>query len=407
MVADDDHTGDSKPASDNTSRGQTNSDMGTVPTSGNLIVNPSAEEIGSDSGLPRGWQNNVLGDNDAKFGTVTGFKSQRALAVSITNYKNGDANWYHAAAPTGGARYFQYSDYYRSGVPTQVILVTTDAAGKDSYTQLRQAPASANWASYVDRFLVPAGTTQIRVFHSLGSRGTLYTDNLSLTATTFQGWDQGMVSLTFDDGWGSVYGQAFGPMKEAGVTSTQYVISGYVGAKGYMTANQLYEMQRAGHEIASHSASHFDVPVLTVRSRDYELAHSRDDLSKCFGTINNYAAPYGTYSPSVVDTASTIYRSYRSTDDGYNTADSFDVYGLKVKNIETSTSSQQLASWLETARQHKLWLILVYHQVDGSDSIYSRRPERFRQDLVQIKASGLEVVTVNQGLDAAAAQRSR
>ncbi len=403
----DDAVTGAKPADDNTARGQSNQDLGAAASGPNLIVNPTMEVIGSDSGLPQGWQNNILGANNAQFGYGSGHNSARSLVVSISDYKNGDADWYSPNAATNGAHYFEYRDYYRSNVITQVVVVTTDASGKASYFQLRQVPAAANWALYHDRFLIPANAVQIRVFHSLDSKGTLEIDDVSLKAAMLKSFDRGLVSLTFDDGWESVYSQALPLMKSAGIQSTQYVISGYVGSKGYMTARQLYALQGAGHEVASHSVDHLDLPAQPAKVQDFELRQSGADLNKCFGEVSNYAAPYGTYSQAVTTASAKYYRSYRTTDDGYNTGDAFDPYSLKVMNISRKTSPAELASWLETAKTNKVWLILVYHQVDGSTNNYSRSPQQFSQDLNQIKTSGLETVTVDQALDQIGKQLAR
>lgn len=75
------------------------------------------------------------------------------------------------------------------------------------------------------------------------------------------------VALTFDDAYRSVYTEVFPRLRERGWPFTVFVSTGYIDGDygGYMTWDQLRELQRRGVTIANHSTSH---PHLARPRRD-------------------------------------------------------------------------------------------------------------------------------------------
>lgn len=66
------------------------------------------------------------------------------------------------------------------------------------------------------------------------------------------------VALTFDDAYRSVYTEVFPRLRERGWPFTVFVSTGYIDGDygGYMSWDQLRELERRGVTIANHSASH-------------------------------------------------------------------------------------------------------------------------------------------------------
>ena len=64
------------------------------------------------------------------------------------------------------------------------------------------------------------------------------------------------VAIQFDDGRISVYEKAFPLMKQRGIPGTFNVITGQIGSVGYVTWEQLHEMQDAGWTICNHTQDH-------------------------------------------------------------------------------------------------------------------------------------------------------
>jgi peptidoglycan/xylan/chitin deacetylase (PgdA/CDA1 family) len=243
------------------------------------------------------------------------------------------------------------------------------------------------------------------VYHPLAATGYLNLDNFSLNQVQPVDFASPLVTLTFDDGWRSTHDNALPLLKEFNMPSTQYIISGYLGQdKDYMSPADVYDFEKSGSEIASHTVDHPDLTKLSPAELTYELQESQHDLGKCYGTPVDFAEPYGTYNATTTAQVEKYYETARSTDTGYNTADNFNPYGLLVQNVSAKTTEAEINSWLDIAKQNHVWLIMVYHQVDNSGSEFSRAPQRLKSDLESIKASGIPVKTMHQAYEELAPQ---
>jgi hypothetical protein len=61
------------------------------------------------------------------------------------------------------------------------------------------------------------------------------------------------VVISFDDGYETVFENAYPIMRDFGFSGILYIVGEYIGAKGYMSADQLTQMAANGWEIGSHS----------------------------------------------------------------------------------------------------------------------------------------------------------
>jgi peptidoglycan/xylan/chitin deacetylase (PgdA/CDA1 family) len=161
-------------------------------------------------------------------------------------------------------------------------------------------------------------------------------------------------------------------------------------------------LNAAGQEIGSHSVDHPDLTTLTAAQQDAELKNSQIFLQNLLpGTpITDYAAPYGSYNQQVMTDAAKYYKSYRSTDPGYNAKNNFDPSHLMVQNLDDTTTLADVQGWIAEAQATDTWLILVYHQVDPSSAagLYNTYPADFDAQMSAVKSSGITVETVSQAL---------
>ncbi len=370
----------------------------------NLIKNGSAEAVAD--GKPDNWDSFGSGANSAQYSIVPGRSGANAVRTTITGYKDGDGHWFALPLDVTPGAYFEYEDYYKSDIQTRAVLQLIDASGNFSFVNLANAPATANWSVYRVKFFVPNGTAKVVVYHNLTGNGTLDIDDTSLKTARVGQFSQPMVSVTFDDGWKSIHNKALPVLNKHQVPSTQYLVSGYLGMPGYMTAKDILEMRRSGHEVGSHTISHVDLTTLGGSRLDSELKTSKKDLSHCFGEIRSIAVPYGAYNDASVKAVQKHYDIGRSTDTGFNTADTLQPYALKVQNVDQDTSPEQIRQWLESAKANKTWLILVYHQIDESSS-YSRSSAQLDADLQAVKQSGIKAVTISDGYNLASQSVSK
>ena len=121
----------------------------------------------------------------------------------------------------------------------------------------------------------------------------------------------GVISITFDDGWHSVYDYAFPILANHSMTATYYVISSKVGTPGYMNAAELIALQSARNEIGSHSVSHPVFSSLTTAQIRYECSESKTFLESLGLVVNNFAYPFGDADSRTNSIVSEYYRSAR------------------------------------------------------------------------------------------------
>jgi peptidoglycan/xylan/chitin deacetylase (PgdA/CDA1 family) len=364
------------------------------------VPNGSLEQTGADLSSPASWQSGGYGAHTTQFQYLnTGHSGSRSASVSVSNYSDGDAKWYFNPVAVTPGSYLEFDDYYQANVDTHVTVDVQKSDGSDYYIALPVAPPSSGWSPYSARFTVPAGAVSLTVFHALVSNGTLTTDDYGLKAAAMTGFNRALVTLTFDDGWQSIYKNALPRLNTYGYKSTQFLVSDFIGQPGYMTLNQAKAFAQGGHEIASHTVDHPDLTTLSTAEVISELTNSKSYFQTKLGTTpTDFATPYGAYNQSVMTQIQAYYGSHRGVEDGLNSKDNFNRYDLKVKNIGPSTSTADIKSWLTQAATTHTWLILVYHQIDTSGEDFSATPTQLSAELQAIKTSGLPVVTVRQAL---------
>lgn len=104
------------------------------------------------------------------------------------------------------------------------------------------------------------------------------------------------VVITIDDGYEGNYDYAYPILKEFNFPATIFVISNYVGAKDYMTADELKEMSDNGIEIESHTFKHDDLSTLDENKQIETFKSSKENLEKITGKPVDFVAyPFGRY----------------------------------------------------------------------------------------------------------------
>ena len=375
----------------------------------NVVPNAGVETPDSTGTAPLGWQHGQSRVNTPAFSYLsTGHTGSRSVQVKISSYTSGDAYWtYPAQQATGGATY-EFSDYYRANVTTYVYAQVTMADRSQQWLYVGQAVHTNGWNKFDQQFVAPAGAVQVRVYHSLSAKGYLITDDYDLHQYVPQGYARGMVSITFDDALRSTYTNGLPIMQKYGFATTQYMLSGMTNDPNYMTVAMMRAMRDAGEEIASHTVNHPHLPDITQTQLTYQLSQSKSDLQKKLGvTPTDFASPYGEYNAETLTSIKKYYRSHRSTDVGFNSRDNFDIYNIKVQNVIATTTTAQIADWVNQAKTQHTWLVLVYHAVDpdvASAGTWDTTPSDLDAQFAAIASNGIAVRTVSQALDEISAQ---
>lgn len=366
----------------------------------NLIPNSALTQFQAEApNLPEGWSQATWGNSGASFAfNWQPNSNSNSLSVSVTSSDNtAGAGWGNDPIPATGS-YYLYADSYKSTAPSLVAFHARLKDGTDFDTTIKQVSPSAGWSDEVVEVFVPANATNITVNHILSQAGTLDTKNFSLKAADVAGFSQGLVSVSFDDGWRGIYTTAYPLIKQYRLRTTQFIIADNINYPLYMTDQQIKTMAKNGQEIEAHSLHHDDQTTLSADKLAADVRDSKIKLRNYNSKLNLYASPYGHYNDATLSAISHCYVAHRTTDFGYNST-VYDPMRLKVQNIDAGTTEAQLQSWLQYARDHHVWLILVYHDVDDQGTKgFTINTQTLNDQFKAISKSGLKNVTIGQGL---------
>ena len=112
------------------------------------------------------------------------------------------------------------------------------------------------------------------------------------------------VAITIDDAYLSVYEEAWPRLKRYGFTATIFVATRPVdnGLRGYMSWDQLRQLQADGVGIGSQTASHPHMHLSSLADVDAELEKSNQRFLAELGLRPNlFAYPYGEYNLAVIE----------------------------------------------------------------------------------------------------------
>jgi peptidoglycan/xylan/chitin deacetylase (PgdA/CDA1 family) len=215
-----------------------------------------------------------------------------------------------------------------------------------------------------------------------------------------------LISVTFDDGWESVYKTALPELQKYGIHSTQYVLTGTETYPGYMSWEQIKAVGQAGHELACHSVSHPDLTTIDDQDIQTQLQGCQDTLSKEIGQpVRDFASPYGSYNDRTITAIKKVFGSQRNingviadgiTDSDLNLPSNFDRYNVIGVTVRRETTVAELQQLVDYVKARNAWLVLVYHQADDGPSQYGIDPAAMDKQLAFISHTDLRIVTIGQ-----------
>jgi peptidoglycan/xylan/chitin deacetylase (PgdA/CDA1 family) len=334
----------------------------------NVIPNPGL--AGLQPSAPDSWSPYASGASTAESGRGKD-EDGNFLWTRISNYQNGEAKWQYQPVPVGTDRYFEFAATYQAEREVDVVAEFELAAGGRAFRNLETVPPAGEWTTIKEAFQVPEGAKSEMVTLISHGDGTTGVRDYSLTDITKPGplrWEKPMVSITFDDGWQSVYDRALPLLNQHGFRSTQYVNPGSIETPNFMTAAEVQQMHDAGHEFAAHSYEHIDLTSIGTDRLDDELRKSEEALAAAGLSTDNLAPPYGRSDAQVDWYASKYFDIMRGTDDGINTRQNLNPHDLMVFYVTDETTPDKLAEALAETSRVNGWLILVYHQIATPES---------------------------------------
>jgi peptidoglycan/xylan/chitin deacetylase (PgdA/CDA1 family) len=200
------------------------------------------------------------------------------------------------------------------------------------------------------------------------------------------------VILTFDDGYADFYTTAYPILAQHNFKAVSYVVPGFLGRGGYMTAGQVLELDRNGVQIASHTWSHRDLTTLPPDQLRAELQSSKAYLEQLLAhPVVDFCYPAGRFDPAVVEAvAESGYQTATTTQLGYrhSLADAITwarvrVHGTEALDVYARMLGQEepaVTTWIDPYPQPVLPLLpqifpIIYK---GSEPGLESRPQSER-----------------------------
>ncbi|MFD4877571.1 polysaccharide deacetylase family protein [Streptomyces sp. NPDC058420] len=150
---------------------------------------------------------------------------------------------------------------------------------------------------------------QLSWLRGRGLRGVSMTDLLAARA---RGEGQGLVGLTFDDGYADFVDNALPLLSRWGCGATLFVLPGRLGGdnawdprgprKPLLTADGIRQAAAGGVEIGSHGLTHVDLTTADDTTLLAEVAESRSRLRELTNSpVDGFCYPYGTIDARAMD----------------------------------------------------------------------------------------------------------
>ncbi len=290
---------------------------------------------------------------------ITKWQYAKNGAVSLT-YDDGSINQFRVAVPI--------MDSF--GFPATFFIITGNIPGSQYHGTFVGRPTNeiiaetANVPTHKDNFFERASAIGY-----LGYQGTLEYHTRAGTLYD-EGKNIDQAYRVLDDAYKKIRSGSFAPAN-AHESLPQN--------SNTITWDELRRLADRGYEFASHTVTHPRLAVLDDANLVYELEKSRQDILDHLGFKHTFSVecPYGTENERAVHAALLRYQVARNhmpdadVDDleRWNTTDpaaSHKEYVRWQRGPLTETPMELMKSWIDkTAAQGNIWLVLVFHGVDG------------------------------------------
>ena len=102
--------------------------------------------------------------------------------------------------------------------------------------------------------------------------------------------------ITFDDGYEDNYSTALPLLEERGMKAEVYMVTNFIGLKGYLTWEQLRDMQQRGIEIGCHTCDHLPLVGLSRAEQEAQVRLSKLLMEwNGIRTVFSFSYPNGRY----------------------------------------------------------------------------------------------------------------
>ena len=217
-------------------------------------------------------------------------------------------------------------------------------------------------------------------------------------------WPNGLVTLTFDDGYTSNLEAAKLSMSPRGYTGTLFMIADRVGASGFMTAAEIVELgTRYGWDIEAHGLPNYT--TLTDDELRVEFAKTKAWIaSHGLGRGDHMAYPMGYSNDRVIGVAREFFATCRTIagrqQETWPPAQAHRLRALTgISSYAGGVSLAATKAAIDKARANKSWLILVFHRITATPaSPMDCTPADLEAICDYLTTTGVEVRTMADAL---------
>jgi peptidoglycan/xylan/chitin deacetylase (PgdA/CDA1 family) len=217
-----------------------------------------------------------------------------------------------------------------------------------------------------------------------------------------------VASLTFDDFPKSAWTRGRSILARYDARATYYVAGRFCGqfedGLKYYDADDLAEIQSAGHEIGCHTFSHQHGTGVASAELESDATRNQAFVTETLGDyrLSSFAYPYGDVSPRTKLLFGRRFPSSRGIGWGVN-AGVIDLAQLKAIGLEHPTwRPAAIEQAVEKAAARNGWIIFFTHDVSDTPGRVGATPEMLDHALSCVRARGIDILPVKSALAQAA-----
>jgi peptidoglycan/xylan/chitin deacetylase (PgdA/CDA1 family) len=219
---------------------------------------------------------------------------------------------------------------------------------------------------------------------------------------------RGVVTLVFDDGYERVYNNVL-PVLDAhklpgvfalpinGDKIDDLNVQKKPVRQPIRPWSDWLNIEKQGHEIASHSLTHPDLVTLSDEQLDLELAKPRQVLH-----AQTFVYPGGSHDERVVNKTKQHYKAARTVLRGFETIPPKDPWRLKTFNFSRNNfkvwKANMFALWAYLTNS---WMIETYHLIheDTSEMVHTVKTDEFARHMAFIARLPVAVKTIKEVIE--------